>query len=129
MADAIAFTTNTNQPPTVLALAGGPSHGGYNGGGGGSSGGGSSSGSPSHGGGRRASGGGDRGGQGHANSNATGNAHGGYDTRHMIDEIHRSKKATEVSDSDAFPAYSARLHDLLLPEKLKPLGITMYDAK
>jgi hypothetical protein len=129
MADAIAFTTNTNQPPTVLALAGGPSHGGYNGGGGGSSGGGSSSGSPSHGGGRRASGGGDRGGQGHANSHATGNAHGGYDTRHMIDEIHRSKKATEVSDSDAFLAYSARLHDLLLPEKLKPLGITMYDAK
>jgi hypothetical protein len=46
----------------------------------------------------------------------------------MIDEIRR-KKATEVSDSDDFPAYSARLRDLLLPEKFKPLEITKYDAK
>jgi hypothetical protein len=44
----------------------------------------------------------------------------------MIEEIHR-KKATEASDG--FPAYSARLLDLLLPEKFKPLGITKYDAK
>jgi hypothetical protein len=46
----------------------------------------------------------------------------------MIEEIYR-KKATEESDSDGFPAYSVRLHDLLLPEKFKPLMITKYDAK
>jgi hypothetical protein len=30
---------------------------------------------------------------------------------------------------DGFPAFSARLRNLLLPEKFKPLGITKYDAK
>jgi hypothetical protein len=82
---------------------------------------------PSHGGGRRAGGGGDRGGRGHANSHATGYTHDSYDARHRIDEIHHAKKATEISDG--FPAYSARLRDLLLPEKFKPLRITKYDAK
>jgi hypothetical protein len=38
----------------------------------------------------------------------------------------RHKKSSEASDSDCFPA---RLHDQLLPEKFKPLGITKYDAK
>jgi hypothetical protein len=38
-------------------------------------------------------------------------------------------KRLEASDSDGFPAYSARLCDLLLPKKFKPLGITKYDAK
>jgi hypothetical protein len=38
----------------------------------------------------------------------------------------RSKKA---GDNDGFPAFSARLRNLLLPEKFKPLGITKYDAK
>jgi hypothetical protein len=40
-----------------------------------------------------------------------------------------AKKASEPSDSDGFPAFSARLRDLLLLEKFKPLGITKYDAK
>jgi hypothetical protein len=30
---------------------------------------------------------------------------------------------------DGFPAFSARLRNLLLPVKFKPLGITKYDAK
>jgi hypothetical protein len=46
----------------------------------------------------------------------------------MIVDIRR-KKATEASDNDDFPAYSARLRDLLLPEKFKLLGITKYDTK
>jgi hypothetical protein len=40
-----------------------------------------------------------------------------------------AKKATEASDSDGFPTYSARLHDLLRPKKFKPLEISKYDAK
>jgi hypothetical protein len=48
---------------------------------------------------------------------------------HRINEIHRAKQATEVSDSDGFRAYSVRLRDLLLPEKFKSLRITKYDAK
>jgi hypothetical protein len=55
-------------------------------------------------------------------------SHGGYDARHKIEEIHR-KKASKANDSDNFPAFSARLRNLLLPEKFKPLGITKYDAK
>jgi hypothetical protein len=62
------------------------------------------------------------------NSHATGNSHGSYNAHHRIDEIRR-KKAIEASDSNGFPAYSARLHDLLLLEKFKPLGITKYDVK
>jgi hypothetical protein len=58
------------------------------------------------------------------NSHATGYTHGGYEAHHRIDEIRRAKKSTEVSDSDGFPAYYARLRDLLLPENFKPLGVT-----
>jgi hypothetical protein len=35
----------------------------------------------------------------------------------------------EAGDNDGFPVFSARLRNLLLPEKFKPLGITKYDAK
>jgi hypothetical protein len=77
---------------------------------------------------RRAGGGGDCSGRGHANNHVTGCSRGGYDARHRIEEIRR-KKATEASDSDDFPTYSARLRDLLLLEKFKPLGITKYGAK
>jgi hypothetical protein len=83
-------------------------------------------GSSSHGAGRRAGGGGDRGGRGHANSHATGVSVGGYDARHRIEEIRRNKSTGE---NDGFPAFSARLRNLLLSEKFKPLGITKYDAK
>jgi hypothetical protein len=34
-----------------------------------------------------------------------------------------------AGDNDGFPAFSARLLNLLLLEKFKPLGITKYDAK
>jgi hypothetical protein len=53
---------------------------------------------------------------------------GGYDARRRIEEIRRKKSST-ASDNDGFPAFSARLHNLLLPEKFKPLGITKYNAK
>jgi hypothetical protein len=53
---------------------------------------------------------------------------GGYDARRRIEEI-RHKKSSTTSDNDGFPAFSARLCNLLLPEKFKPLGITKYDAK
>jgi hypothetical protein len=89
-------------------------------------GGGSSGGSSSHGAGRRAGGGGDRGGRGHTDSHITGVSYGGYDARRRIEEIRHNKSAGE---SDGFPAFSARLRNLLLPEKFKPLGITKYDAK
>jgi hypothetical protein len=62
------------------------------------------------------------------NSHVTGNSRGSYNARHRIEEIHR-KKASEANDSDDFPAFFARLRDLLLPEKFKPFGITKYDAK
>jgi hypothetical protein len=45
-----------------------------------------------------------------------------------IEELRRKKSST-AGDNDGFPAFSARLHNLLLPEKFKPLGITKYDAK
>jgi hypothetical protein len=88
-------------------------------------GGGSDGGSSSHGVGRRASGGGDRG-RGHADIHVTSVTCGGYDARRRIEEIRRNKSAGE---NDGFPAFSARLRNLLLPEKFKPLGITKYDAK
>jgi hypothetical protein len=34
-----------------------------------------------------------------------------------------------VGENDGFPAFSARLRNMLLPEEFKPLGITKYDAK
>jgi hypothetical protein len=89
-------------------------------------GGGSDGGSSSHGAGRRASGGGDCRGRGHADSHVTGVSCGSYDARRRIEEIRRNKSAGE---NDGFPAFSARLRNLLLPEKFKPLGITKYDAK
>jgi hypothetical protein len=91
-------------------------------------GGGSDGGSSNHGANRRAGGGGDRGGRGHANSHASGASQGGYDARQKIEELRR-KKASTSSDNDGFPAFSARLRNLLLPEKFKPLGITKYDTK
>jgi hypothetical protein len=120
-------------PNRTRASVGGPSQGGNSAGGnrdvvphrdpgGGGSGGGSSS----HGAGRRAGGGGDRDGRGHANSHVIGVSCGGYDARRRIEEIRCNKSAGE---NDGFPAFSARLRNLLLPEKFKPLGITKYDAK
>jgi hypothetical protein len=77
---------------------------------------------------RRAGGGGDRGGRGHENSHATGASQGGFDACQKIEELRR-KKASTSSDNDGFPAFSARLRNLLLPKKFKPLGITKYNAK
>jgi hypothetical protein len=54
---------------------------------------------------------------------------GGFDACQKIEEL-RCKKASTTGDNDCFPAFSARLRNLLLlPEKFKPLGITKYDAK
>jgi hypothetical protein len=90
--------------------------------------GGSSGGSSSHGAGRRAGGGGDHGGRGHADSHVTDVSRGGYDARRRIEEIRRNKSST-AGENDGFPAFSARLRNLPLPEKFKSLGITKYDAK
>jgi hypothetical protein len=91
-------------------------------------GGGSDGGSSNHGANRRVGGGGDRGGRGHANSHTSGASQGSFDACQKIEELWR-KKASKSSDNDGFPAFSARLRNLLLPEKFKPLGITKYDAK
>jgi hypothetical protein len=125
-------------PNRTRASAGGPSHGGNSAGGAGGNrdvvphrdpgGGGSDGRSSSHGAGRRAGGGGDRGGRGHANSHASSVSRGGFDARQKIKELRRKKSST-VGDNDGFPAFSARLRNLLLPEKFKPLGITKYDVK
>jgi hypothetical protein len=122
-------------PNRTRATAGGPSHGGNSAGGdreiiphrdpGGE---GSDGGSSNHGADRRAGGGGDRGGRGHANSHASGASRGGFDSHQKIEEL-RGKKASTAGDNDGFPTFSARLRNLLLPEKFKPLGITKYDAK
>jgi hypothetical protein len=37
--------------------------------------------------------------------------------------------SSTAGDNDGFPTFSARLHNLNLQEKFKPLGITKYDAK
>jgi hypothetical protein len=108
-------------PNRTRASAGGPSQGGNSAGGSGSR-------STSHKAGRRAGGGGDRGGRGHANSHASGVSHGGFDARQKIEEL-RCKTSSMAGDNDGFPAFSAWLRNLLLPEKFKPLGITKYDAK
>jgi hypothetical protein len=91
-------------------------------------GGGSDGGSSNHRANRRAGGGGDRGGRGHANSHVSRASQGGFDAHQKIEELRR-KKASTSSDNDGFPTFSARLRNLLLPEKFKPLGITKYDAK
>jgi hypothetical protein len=120
------------------ASACGPSHGGNSAGGASGNreiiphrdpgGGGSDGGSSNHGAGRRAGGGADRGGRGHANSHASGASRGGFGARQQIEELRRQKSST-AGDNDGFPAFSARLRNLLLPEKFKPLGITNFDAK
>jgi hypothetical protein len=125
-------------PNRTRATAGGPSQGANSTGGAGGNrdvvphgdagGGGSSGGSSSHGAGRRAGGGGDRGGRGRANSHVSGVSRGGYDARQKIEELRRKKSST-AGDNDGFSTFSARLRNLLLPEKFKPLGITKYDAK
>jgi hypothetical protein len=125
-------------PNRTWASAGGPSHGGNSASGVGGNreiipdrdpaGGGSDGGSFNHGAGRRAGGGGDRGGRGHANSHAPGASRGGFGARQKIEELRRKKSST-AGDNDGFPSFSARLRNLLLPEKFKPLGITKYDAK
>jgi hypothetical protein len=38
-------------------------------------------------------------------------------------------KSSTAGENNGVPAFSARLRNLLLPEKFKPLGITKYDAK
>jgi hypothetical protein len=91
-------------------------------------GGGSGGGSSSHGAGRRVGDGGDCRGRGHADSHVTGVSRGGYDAHRRTEEI-RHKKSSTTSENDGFPTFSSRLHNLLLPEKFKPLGITKYDAK
>jgi hypothetical protein len=128
------------QPNRTCTNTGGPSQGGNSnreiiphrgpGGGGRDPGsGGSDGGSSNHGANRRAGGGGSRGGHDHANSHASGaSQQGGYDARQKIEELRRKKSAT-TGDNDGFPAFSPRLHNFLLPEKFKPLGITKYDAK
>jgi hypothetical protein len=125
-------------PNRTRAFAGGPSQGGHSAGGAGGSravvahgdagGGGSGGESSSHGAGRRAGGGGDRGGRGHADNHVTGVSRGGYDARHRTEEIRR-KKSSAAGENDGFPAFSARLRNLLGPKKFKPLGITKYNAK
>jgi hypothetical protein len=120
-------------PNRTRASGDGPSQGGNSAGGNRNvvphrdpGGGGSGGGSSLDGAGRRAGGGGDRGGRGHGNSHVTGVLGGGYDARRKIEEIRRNKSAGE---NDGFPAFSAWLRNLFLPEKFKPLGITMYDVK
>jgi hypothetical protein len=125
-------------PNRTRASAGGPSHGGNSAGGTvgnreiiphrdpGSRG--SDGGSSNHGADRRDGGGGDRGGRGHANSHASGTSRGGFDAHQKIKELRRKKSST-AGDNYGFPAFSARLRNLLLPEKFQPLGITKYDSK
>jgi hypothetical protein len=122
-------------PNRTRAIAGGPSHGGNRASGDWEiiphrdpGGGGSDGGSSNHGANRRAGGGGDSGGRGHADSHVFGASRGGFDARQKIEELRR-KKASTVGANDGFPAFSARLRNLLLPEKFKPPRITMYDAK
>jgi hypothetical protein len=69
-----------------------------------------------------------RDGRGHADSHVSGASRGGFDARQKIEELRR-KKASTAGDNNGFPAFSARLHNLLLPENFKPPGITKYDAK
>jgi hypothetical protein len=61
------------------------------------------------------------------NNHASGASRGGFDAR-QIEELQR-KKSSMAGDNDGFPAFSARLRNLLLSEKFKPLGTTKYDAK
>jgi hypothetical protein len=126
------------QPNRTRANAGGPSQGGNSVAATGGNreiiphrdpgGGGSDGGSSNHGANRRTGGGGGRGGRDHANSHASGASQGVYDARQKIEELRR-KKASTSGVNDGFPTFSARLRNLFLPEKFKPLGISKYDAK
>jgi hypothetical protein len=69
------------------------------------------------------------GGRGHDNSHTSGDARGGFDACHRIDEIRHAKGATNINNNDGFPAFSARLRALLVPKKFKPLGVSKYDVK
>jgi hypothetical protein len=130
-----SYRANPNRTP---ASAGGPSLGGNSTGGADGDrqiiphcdpgGGGGDGGSSNHGAGKRAGGGGYRGGQGHANSHASGASRGGFDARQKIEEL-RCKKSSTAGDNDGFPAFSTRLHNLLHLEKFKPVWITKYDEK
>jgi hypothetical protein len=51
-------------------------------------------------------GGGDCGGQGHANSHASGASRGGFDACQKIEELW-CKKSSTAGDNDGFPAFSA----------------------
>jgi hypothetical protein len=62
------------------------------------------------------------------NNHVSGASRGGFDACQKIEE-RRRKKASTAGGNDGFPAFSARLGNLLLPEKFKPLGITKYVAK
>jgi hypothetical protein len=122
-------------PNRSRATAGGPSHGGNSAGGDREiiphrdpGGGGSDGGISNHGADRRAGGSGDHGGRGHADSHVSGASRGGFDARQKIEELQR-KKASTAGDNNGSPAFFVRLHNLLLLEKFKPLGITKYDAK
>jgi hypothetical protein len=53
-------------------------------------------------------------------SHVSGASRGSFDARQKIEELRR-KKASTAGDNDGFPAFSARLCNLLLPEKFKPL--------
>jgi hypothetical protein len=109
-------------PNRTRAMAGGPSQGGNSAAAAGGDrevvphrdpgGGDSDGGSSNHGANRRAGGGGDRGSRGHTNSHASGASQGGFDARQKIEELQR-KKASTSSDNDDFPAFSARLSNLL----------------
>jgi hypothetical protein len=109
-------------PNRTRASAGGPSHGGNSTGSAGANreiiphrdpgGGGSDGGSSNHGAGRRAEGGGNCGGRGHANSHASGPSRGSFDAYQKIEQLRRKKSST-AGDNDGFPAFSARLRNLL----------------
>jgi hypothetical protein len=46
-----------------------------------------------------------------------------------INARHAEREKQKDVDSDFFPASSARLQTLLLPEKFKPYGISKYDGE
>jgi hypothetical protein len=46
----------------------------------------------------------------------------------LVLHVAASTVTKKSKNNDGFSAFSARLRNLLLPEKFKPLGITKYDA-
>jgi hypothetical protein len=53
----------------------------------------------------------------------------GSDPEDPESEDNSTEKSSTAGENDGFPAFSARLCNLLLPEKFKPLEITKYDVK